>query len=64
MPIRFSSSQEELAKFRAVMQINTANGVIQIEEPTTWQWLAHENKYLGALVKRGSPLSAVVVPRG
>src|SRR5215467_3897070 len=23
-----------------------------------------ENKYLGALVKRGSPLSAVVVPRG
>ena len=34
------ATQEELAKFRAVMQVHAAHGVIQVEESTTWQCLA------------------------
>jgi hypothetical protein len=34
------ATQEELAKFRAVMQVHAAHGVIQIEKPTIWQRLA------------------------
>lgn len=34
------ATQEELAKFRAVLQVHAARAVIQIEKPTTWQCLA------------------------
>jgi hypothetical protein len=34
------ATKEELAKLRAVKQVLTAHGVIQLEEPTTWQHLA------------------------
>jgi hypothetical protein len=34
------ATQEELAKFRVVMRVHAAHGVIQIEAPTTWECLA------------------------
>src|SRR4051794_34936924 len=34
------ATKDELAEFRAVMQVHAAHGVMQIEEPTTWECLA------------------------
>jgi hypothetical protein len=55
------ATQEELAKFRAVMQVHAAHGVIQIEELTTWQCLAPQE--LVVLPKSGAKCVRVLSGR-